>query len=117
MYKRNRIIMFFLIGGLQGAYLFYWLLSVQGDIRREKGSGIGGCLTFLLILFTFGIYLFFWQWNVCSYLKEQNGEDKRVVTLILSLLVFGVIINPLIIQGQINRVIDDRKKNGKVLNI
>ena len=104
---RNRFVMFILIYIFDIIYLFYWLCSVQSGIDNDKDykNSINVWVTVLLIIGTLGLYILVWQWLTCNYLKQKGGSDVRLITLILSLLIIGLIINPLIIQGQINKVL------------
>lgn len=103
MKKRDLLTMFLLMGALEGVYLIYWIVDIQVDIKDNlKKSKCGGGLTIFLIFITLGIYYFIWQWNICKLLKLYGAGDKRVITLILSIFLIGMIINPLIIQSSIN---------------
>lgn len=103
MRRRNLFTMFILLGALEIFYLFYWICDVQNSIRYyTKKSSIGGGLTVFLMIITLGLYGFIWQWNICKELKTISGRDKRIITLILSVLLIGIVINPLIIQSSIN---------------
>ena len=99
---RNRFVMFFLTHAFGAWYILYWIYSVQNEIQYHERKKENGLSTALLVFVTFGIYAFVWQWKVCSTLKKQGAGDLRVVTLILGILGIGIIINPLLIQGEIN---------------
>lgn len=109
MHIRKRFIMFLLIAilgqsGLAGMYHLYWVGSIQSSLVKKRLSKMPSFFVIILTIFTLGIYGIIWQWKLCSILKTLNGEDKRICTLILNLLFIGLLISPLIIQGQINRI-------------
>lgn len=103
MIKRNRFLMFILMGAFEGLYLIYFMVSVQNGLKLMQLTKLSGFSVVLLSIITLGIFSLVWQWNVGKSLKSLGTGDCRVVCLILSLLVFGILINPLIIQGKINR--------------
>lgn len=109
--KRNRIAMFFLMEILRVIYLFYWQCSVQNEVRRATQHGVGGGVTVFLSIITLGIYAIVWQWKTCKSLHKLGCTDRSVICLIFSLLIIGIIVNPLIIQGQINLL------SGRGLNV
>ena len=116
MYRmRDRLTMFFLLTAFRGFYILYWVASVQNEIVRNERKGLSGGLTVLLILCTFGLYSFIWQWKACGILKKQGASDRRIITLVLGILIVGILINPLIIQGELNnlnpRMILKQKRN------
>lgn len=103
MKRRNLFAMLILLYVLEIFYLFYWICDVQNGIRYYiKKSNIGGGLTVFLMIITLGLYGFIWQWNTCKHLKSICGKDKRIITLVFSVLLIGIVINPLIIQSSIN---------------
>lgn len=103
MKQRSLFAMFILMHALMGVYILYWICDVQNGIKyRINTARIGGGLTILLMIITLGLYGFIWQWKVCSDLKSIGRQDIRVVTLILSILLIGIVINPLVIQSSIN---------------
>lgn len=109
---RNRFVMFLLMYIFEIIYILYWICSVQKGIYMEKAcvnqSDVNSMLTLLLIIGTFGLYYFVWQWLTCDYLKREGAEDFRILTLLLSILLIGIIVNPLLIQGQINKVVKEK---------
>ena len=106
---RNRFVMFILFYLFGPFYIFYWIGSVQNGIYYENKfeNTIGSFLTVILIIFTFGLYYFVWQWETCSFLKERGAADLSILTFILSLLLVGLLLNPFLIQGQINKIAKD----------
>ena len=105
MKKRNRIIMFLLMGAFRGLYNLYWQFSVQQDIQRRNPKELAPGLTLFLTIVTFGIYYLVWQWKTCLFLKNNGQCDRRVSCFVFSILMIGLIINPLLIQGDINRLL------------
>ncbi len=106
--------MFLLTAIFKGFYLLYWIASTQNSLELEtKGSfsfktnqnHISGGLTIVLIIFTFGLYYLYWQWNTCKILSKKGAPDNSLITLILSILIIGIILNPFIIQSSINNLI------------
>ncbi|MBE7081431.1 MAG: hypothetical protein E7372_02590 [Clostridiales bacterium] len=119
MHLRNRFKMFLLIAilgqaSLAGVYLLYWVGSIQSSLVKKNLSKTPSFLIITLTVFTLGIYGIIWQWKLCSILKTLNGEDKRICTLILNLLIIGLIFSPLIIQGQINRICENNQLSNKI---
>lgn len=102
MKTRNRFFMFIFMGAFQGIYLIYFMGSVQNGLKTLRMKKMGAVITILLSIITLGLYSFVWQWNTCTSLKKLGCGDCRFTCLILSLLIIGIIINPLIIQGRIN---------------
>ena len=100
--ERNRFIMLLLFHAFGGWYNLYWIYSVQNEVRKIEGKGKDGFMEAVLCFVTFGVYAFVWQWKVCGILKKQGAKDLRILTLILGICLFGIIINPLIMQGQMN---------------
>ena len=92
-----------LMGAFQGLYLIYFMVSVQNGLKLMQLTKLSGFSVVLLSILTLGIFSLVWQWNVGKSLKNLRAGDCRVICLILSLLIFGILINPLIIQGKINR--------------
>lgn len=111
MKKRNRFVMFLLMGYFNGLYHLYWQFSIQRDIKRVDTRELGPGLTLFLTIVTCGIYYLVWQWKVCSFLKENGQCDRRVGCLVLSILFIGIIVNPLLIQGDINRLLRENPLN------
>lgn len=114
MKKRSLFEMFLLTAIFKGFYLLYWIASTQNSLELEtKGSfsfktnqnHISGGLTIVLIIFTFGLYYLYWQWNTCKILSKKGAPDNSLITLILSILIIGIILNPFIIQSSINNLI------------
>ena len=102
MYVRNRFGIFLLMYLAGPIYYCIWASEIQNS-RRAEGRALTGGMTVLLLLLTFGFYHIIWQWRTCAWLRRKTGHGRRIITLILSLLFIGWIINPLVIQGQINR--------------
>ncbi|MDE6302371.1 MAG: DUF4234 domain-containing protein [Clostridia bacterium] len=107
MKKRNLFFMFIVFYNIPPIYLLYWIGSIQSDIHLQspQDNKVSGGVAVLLTILTFGLYGFVWQWKVCEHIKRQGGGDLRVITLVLSILIFGVILNPFIIQGSINSIV------------
>lgn len=105
MKRRNLFLMFILIEIFRIVYLLVWIYSIQSDMKyRLQKSQISGGLTIFLMIITLGIYGIVWQWNICKQLESIGGTDKRIITLIFSIFLFGIIINPLLIQSSVNSI-------------
>lgn len=102
MKRRNRFFMFIFMGAFHGIYLIYFMGSVQSGLKFLHMTKVSAVITILLSIITFGIYSFIWQWNTCTALKKLGTGDCRVICLIFSLLIIGIIVNPFIMQGKIN---------------
>lgn len=112
--KRNRIEMFFLMGILEGLYHIFWTISTQNETNEElkkqgleikKLDKLSGWMVVLLSFLTLGIFGIVWQIYMCKKLVRLGGVDKTVPVVVLLCLIFGIIFNPLIIQGAINDII------------
>ena len=57
----------------------------------------------LLLPVTLGISFLVWQWKTVAWLETKTEKDRRVLTLILSIFLVGFLINPLILQNDINK--------------
>lgn len=117
MIKRNLFVMLLLIDCLEIFYLFYWISSVQDELKFDSQNNIklDGAATVILIIVTLGIYYFIWQWKTCKILSTYGTKNQSVLTLILSILIIGMIINPLIIQSSLNSIQDNYNLDGNQL--
>ena len=113
MKKRNLLVMFLLLilypklpdrpaTPIASIYHIYWSSSIN-KARRLEQPAMRYIFVLLLAPFTLGISYLVWQWKTAAWLGTKTGSDRRVVTLILSLLLVGAIINPLILQSDINK--------------
>lgn len=112
MKHRRLLFLFFMIvilgqRGGAGIYLCYWMASVQNGIKARESEEMNGILWLILSLATLGIGFLIWQWRTCTWLKNRGCRDLRIGTLILSLLLIGLLINPFLIQNQINCLITE----------
>jgi len=57
-------------------YAFYWFLSVQDQIKKKTGEGLGGWANVLTALFTFGIYQVYWFFVVGGRLKRAGAKSS-----------------------------------------
>lgn len=112
--RRNRFIMTYLMALLKGPYDLYWISSVQNEVRRNEKKGMSGFLTSLLVFCTLGLYSIVWQFKTSGILKKQGAKEKRIKMAIFALLIIGIIVNPLIIQGQMNYL--EKRNRGWVYN-
>ncbi len=112
--KRNRIEMFFLMGILEGLYHIFWTIRTQNETNEElikqgleikKLDKLSGWMVVLLSFLTLGIFGIVWQIYMCKKLVRLGGVDQTVPVVVLLCLMFGIIFNPLIIQGAINDII------------
>ena len=77
--KRNRFVMLFLMGGpFRVVYNYYWIASVQNEVRQNRRKGLGGLGTVLLVFCTFGLYSIIWQFRTSGILKKQGAKGKRI---------------------------------------
>ena len=107
--KRDRFIMFFLMSSpARVIFDYYWISSVQNEVRRNERKGLSGALTVLLVICTLGVYSVVWQFRTSGILKKQGAHEKRFMMAIFAVLLIGVFVNPLIIQGQINKLAEQR---------
>ncbi len=103
MSKRSLFVTFILMNTLGIFYMLYWIASIQDGFKyRTKQSTASGVTVVVFIILTLGLYCIIWQWKACRNLKALGANDNRVLTLILSLLLIGIIVNQLIIQSSIN---------------
>ena len=108
--KRDRFMMFFLMcSPMKGIYDWYWISSVQNEVCRNERKGLSGFATVLLTIFTMGIYAIVWQFKTSAILRKQGAEEKRIKMAICALFLIGIVVNPLIIQGQLNELADKRR--------
>ena len=107
--KRNRFVMLFLMGGpFRVVYNYYWIASVQNEVRQNRRKGLGGLGTVLLVFCTFGLYSIIWQFRTSGILKKQGAKGKRIKMAICAFFMIGIITNPIIIQGQMNQLAGQR---------
>ena len=113
MKKRNLLVMFLLLilypkrpdgpmVPIAGIYHIYWSGSLN-KARRAEQPALRYIFILLLTPFTLGIAHLVWQWNTAAWLATKTGKDRKLLTLILSLLLVGAIANPLILQSDINK--------------
>ena len=113
MKKRNLLVMFLLlilypkrpdrpVAPIAGIYHIYWSSSIN-KARRLEEPAMRYIFVLLLAPITLGISYLVWQWKTAAWLSTKTGTDRKVLTLVLSLLLVGAIVNPLILQGDINK--------------
>lgn len=101
--RKSRIIMFFLMHVFGPFYLLWWQADTQNAFRRTERKWENGLKVVLLNIFTFGIYGVIWQFGICKKIKRMGGADLRAACIILyALCLIGIIVVPLLIQGEIN---------------
>lgn len=117
MKKRNRFVMFLLTCITCGIYYLYWIVSttnaIESELKESNGHCTSGGKTILLMIVTCGIYTFYWwymQGQRMAQLGKEKGvkiEDKSAFYLILLFVAgLGAFINPLSLQGSINKLVD-----------
>ena len=118
MKKRNLFVMFILLllcprrqdgvaVPLLGIYHIYWHSKLNSERRKEQPA-LRYLFVMLLVPVTLGISFFVWQWKTVDWLGTKTGADRRVLTLILSILLVGFLINPLVLQSDINKYLSRR---------
>ncbi len=110
MKHRRLSFLFFIIvflghNGAAGLYLCYWTASVQNGIRSRENGEMRGEIWVILGVLSLGIGFLIWQWRTSAWMKRQGLRDLRIWTSLLSLLLIGLIVNPFLIQNEINKLI------------
>ena len=120
MIDRNRFLMLFLMGQLGGWYTLYWMCSVQNETNKQlfllgknkKGmDNLSGGLVGLYSILSLGIFAIVWQFYMCAKIKKLGGRNIYAPIIIMSILFIGIIANPLIIQGELNKLANNNISN------
>ena len=120
MIERNRFLMLFLMGQLGGWYALYWMCSVQNETNKQlfllgknkKGmDNLSGGLVVLYSILSLGIFAIVWQFYMCAKIKKLGGRNIYAPIIIMSILFIGIIANPLIIQGELNKLANNNISN------
>ena len=120
MIERNRFLMLFLMGQLGGWYTLYWMCSVQNETNKQlfllgknkKGmDNLSGGLVVLYSILSLGIFAIVWQFYMCAKIKKLGGRNIYAPIIIMSILFIGIIANPLIIQGELNKLANNNISN------
>lgn len=96
-----------------GIYGFVWLIGITDDASRASGDrSINGLTAFLLTIVTCGIYLIFWDYKMGKLIYEAQikrnlrATDNSILYLVLGLLGFSLVINPILMQLTLNEISD-----------
>ncbi len=121
MKKRKVGLMLLLFVVTIGVYWVVWHFKFQNELREESGKGIlpVGHIMLLLFLPVGGlIYYVVWLCTVEKNLVLAGalGKNRWWLHIILFLLVIGVIVSPLVLQGKANKIgtVDARNESEKV---
>lgn len=94
-----------------GIYLLFWIASITNDVKalsKDTEMPSGGMVVLLSII-TCGIYGFYWAYKMGQLIykaqKDKNMEeakDNSILYLILE-IVFSI-VNPILMQNEINKM-------------
>jgi hypothetical protein len=91
-----------------GIYALVWYYQVHEEMRRHKGTGLGGGIALLLAIFL-GMVIPFFTSTEAGELYERRGEPKPVSTLTGLWYFPGILIlvGPIVWFVKTNRAIND----------
>ena len=101
-----------------GIYGIYWFVTLTDDVRlaaEDKDFQSGG-VAFILTLITCGIYGIYWAYKMGELMKiaaEKNGltpQDNAILYLVLQLIGLSI-VNNIIIQSDLNKIVDLKGAN------
>ena len=113
MQKRNIVTCVILSIVTLGIYGLYWIAKINDDIKtlaKDEKMPSGGMVVLLSII-TCGIYSFYWVYQMGQLIykaqkdrKVEDAKDNSILYLILE-VVFAI-LNPILMQNEINKMID-----------
>lgn len=120
MKKRKVGLMLLLFVVTIGVYWVVWHFKFQNELREESGKGILPVGHIMLLLFLpLGGLIYYVVW-LCTVEKNlvlagAPGKNRWWLHIILFLLVIGVIVSPLVLQGKANKIgtADAKKESEK----
>ena len=95
-----------------GIYGLYWIAKINDDIKTlsKDDTMPSGGMVVLLSIITCGIYSIYWAYKMGQLLykaqkdrKVEDAKDNSILYLIIE-LVFAI-INPILMQNEINKMI------------
>ena len=98
--KRNRFVMLLFLNMFNAVYMIYWYVSVLKELSFFRGKKFSGALAAVIIICTVFLALFYYDYKICNLLRNKG---LYMAMLVLRLLVIGIIINPLFLQGRVNK--------------
>jgi len=104
MKKRSLGTMILLFLFTFGIYPIYWNIKFQMELKEKTGEGFGGLGHFLMLIFTFGVYAIYWQYAAGKRIAKAGGNDNSILYLVLVLLGVGAVVNPFMMQNEVNNI-------------
>lgn len=101
--RRNRFFLLFKLLGLNGLYLIVWTFIVQKEMRAIDRTELHPVLLIAICILSLGVYGAIWHIRISRKFAVFGGGDQSAQCRLLSCLLIGVLFNPFVIQGQINR--------------